>query len=425
MQIRKYGRLLSIIALGFAATATLLGQAPVGLILPYSSESPHPYPVGGPERSIVWQETVISPGAKFLRVHFVGLSLAPGDYLTLSNADGLQSSTYTGRGPHENGDLFAVAVDGDKAVIAIHGGPVADYGYRIDRVGHGDVALGDINLNQWEGSAPNPDECPDGDPRENVACRFNDPVFVAGERPVALLIFDRSTDPPLNNGDIGVMAKCTGWLINSIAPNMLITANHCISTDYQVSTLQATFNVQRHDCVGGPMEPRYESLGVALIRGSPPGILDYTLLTVAHGINAQWPLDPDSTWGVVTPTTEPLEAGDQGLRIWIPQHPFRAYLPFDNAVKVVGWFEIPTNDLRCRIRSASGTTLGYHCPTSGGSSGSPVEDSTTGHAVALHTQGNKGGLPLGCPTWFNWGSAFGGAHGICADAGGFINCAEN
>ena len=121
-----------------------LAQSPlrVGEVRPYAAESPHPYPLGTEARPVVWTDRVISPGATFLRVHFTGLSLAEGDYLTVSSPDGSQVWTYTGRASHGNGDLWSFAIDGDEAIVQIHGGRDTGHGYRIDAVGHGTVRWG-------------------------------------------------------------------------------------------------------------------------------------------------------------------------------------------------------------------------------------------------------------------------------------------
>ncbi|MBI2955781.1 MAG: hypothetical protein HYY26_00575 [Acidobacteria bacterium] len=65
----------------------------------------------------------MSPGATFLRIHFTGLALAQGDFISVSSLDGSQVWTYTGRGPHGTGDLWSFAIDGDEAIVRVHGGP--------------------------------------------------------------------------------------------------------------------------------------------------------------------------------------------------------------------------------------------------------------------------------------------------------------
>src|SRR5262245_7883326 len=63
------------------------------------------YSAGAALQPAVHTETFISPGAEFVRLHFVKLDLAPGDRLVLSGMDGTHAETLTGRGPHGDGDV--------------------------------------------------------------------------------------------------------------------------------------------------------------------------------------------------------------------------------------------------------------------------------------------------------------------------------
>ena len=119
----------TVLALPSGAQMFAQGKLKVGDVRPYRAETPHPYPLGTEARPVVWTDTVISPGAEFVRVHFKNVNLAPGDYLTVSSPDGLQTWTYTGRGLNNDGAIWAFAVDGDTAVVRIHGGRGAGHGY--------------------------------------------------------------------------------------------------------------------------------------------------------------------------------------------------------------------------------------------------------------------------------------------------------
>ena len=63
----------------------------VGDVRPFAAETPHPY-------LRAWADRVFSPGAEFLSVHFTGLHLADGDFLTVSSPDGSQSGPKPKRG---------------------------------------------------------------------------------------------------------------------------------------------------------------------------------------------------------------------------------------------------------------------------------------------------------------------------------------
>ncbi len=387
-----------MICLSFLLTSLLsqflpsnsLAQEPlnVGFVAPYSSESPHPYPAASAERQVVWEEMVVFSGAKFLRVHFVNLLLASGDYLTVSNPDGSQIWTYTGRGPQDNGDVWASAIDGEEAVVHIYGGSSPGYGYRIDAVGHGTV---DLNYP----GAPPPLVC-GSDGRENVICHVPGPdtTFADSEGPVARLSFV----------SFGRLEVCTGWLIRATRDNTLITNNHCISAQTQVDSLDATFNFQTVNCDGsGGYPERLTVRGNTLLDHNAN--LDYALLTLRG--NAQ------ATYGVVIGTTKAVAVGDV---IWIPQHP-------RGGPKKVGWFEDAEHTIRCTVMGTMNDSITYTCDTDQGSSGAPVEIAANGHAIGLHsraTPGATGGAPPVCP---NIGYRL---SAICArDAGANLNCAND
>src|SRR4028119_1355153 len=51
------------------------GRIMAGDEVPYAVRPPAAYPAGGPHRPVSWSETIVSPGATFLRVHFERLEL--------------------------------------------------------------------------------------------------------------------------------------------------------------------------------------------------------------------------------------------------------------------------------------------------------------------------------------------------------------
>jgi len=159
-----------VAAAAWGTPAWAAGPMKIGDVKPYRAETPHPYPLGADDRPVVWADTVISPGATFIRVHFTALHLAPGDYLTVSSADGSQVWKYTGRGPRGDGDLWAFAVNGDAAIVEVHGGRGTGHGYVIDKVGHG----------TWR---PTPEVVCGSDGREDVVCHLSE--IDAAQKPVA------------------------------------------------------------------------------------------------------------------------------------------------------------------------------------------------------------------------------------------------
>ena len=369
------------------------GKLKVGDVRPYRAETPHPYPLGTEARPVVWTDTVISPGAEFIRVHFKNVSLAPGDYLTVSSPDGLQTWTYTGRGPQNDGAIWAFAIDGDTAVVKVHGGRGAGHGYQIDAVGHGTVGLGPKN-------GPTPEVVCGTDGREPIACH---PEASAAANPTARLLFASG----------GQMFLCTGELIAGSNSSTLITNNHCISTQTETSSLQAKFNYQKTACVGGSDAATTDYAGGTFLKTNSEkkkgnkGGLDYTLLTLQG--------NPEATWGEIQGTTKSVAINDN---IWFIQHG-------GGNQKTIGYYEDASHTGRCHVNTinatygfaATGSQTGYACDSEGGSSGSAITDPNTGHAIALHHYGGVSSNPC-----LNSGTAF---SRICADAGSLLSCATN
>jgi V8-like Glu-specific endopeptidase len=385
-----------ILALGFAVPeAADQARLKVGDVRPYRAETPHPYPLGTEARPVVWTDRVISPGAEFVRVHLTKLHLAPGDYLTVSSPDGSQIWTYEGRGPHGNGDVWAFAIEGDTAILELHGGRGDGHGYVIDAVGHGTVPL-DRKKND-----PTLEVVCGTDGREDVAC--HSPEIDAAQRPVARLLFTSG----------GSQFLCTGWLVAGSNASTLMTNNHCIATQTETSSLQAKFNFQRTTCGGGTNAATTDYAGGALLktnnvdrRGSRFG-LDYTLLTLQG--------NPEATWGELVATTKSIAINDL---IWFIQHG-------GGNVKKVGYWEDAARTVRCAVdltnqtygRSKQNSQVAYACDSEGGSSGSPIVDPATGRVIGLHHFGGVSSNPC-----LNSGTEM---PEICADAGSLLSCASN
>jgi len=384
--------LVAVMVLAALGATSAWAQTPlkVGDVRPHRAETPHPYPLGTEARPVVWTDSVISPGATFIRVHFKGLALAPGDYVTVSGPDGSQKWTYTGKGPHGNGDVWAFAVDGDTAVVQIHGGRGMGHGYLIDSVGHGTVRL-----------HPTPEVVCGADGREDVACHL--PEIDAAQRPVSRLLFVSG----------GSLFACTGWLVAGSNNSTLITNNHCLSTQNEVNSLTADFDFQRSTCGGSTNNPGATYVGGTFLKTNSvnkkgnKGGLDYTLLTLQG--------NPEATWGELTATTQAAVVGDN---LWFIQHG-------GGNEKKVGYYEDSVGGARCNVdainqtyaRSATASQTAYACDSEGGSSGSPIVKAATGHVFALHHFGGVSGNPC-----LNSGTQL---SKICTDAGALLSCASN
>lgn len=66
---------LALAVLAAGAHADTIGPVAVGEEREYSAATPAVYPAGAAARPVVWSETIVSPGATFLRLHFRKLNL--------------------------------------------------------------------------------------------------------------------------------------------------------------------------------------------------------------------------------------------------------------------------------------------------------------------------------------------------------------
>lgn len=346
------------------------------------------YPRGAAHRPVSWSETIFSPGATFIRVHFDKLNLPDGDYVTVSSPDTDEFWTYSGKGPNGTGEFWAFAVESDTAVVELHSGPKrrgGHYGVRIDRIAHGTKPL-------W-GDDDNP-------PIEKVICgtdgRRNAACYTSiNTRPVARLSFQSG----------GSSYVCTGWLVAGSNSSTLLTNNHCFDTQSETSTVQARFNYQTTTCTGTTTASYTTYSGGTFLRTNAS--LDYTIITLQG--------NPEATWGeyVATTKTPPV-----GMAINFPQHP-------GGGLKKVGYWKDSAQTLRCDVAGAnvsisgysSSSQMTYSCDSEGGSSGSPIMDAGTGRIIGLHHLGGVGGS-----TCLNSATQM---KNVCASAGTLLRCATN
>jgi len=378
--------ILTLILFGIAVAAH--AQAPVraGEELGYQAATPSFYPRGGPQRPATWSHTIVSNGATFLRVHFQRLNLPPGDYVTVANPDRSEVWTYTGRGPEGAGSFWSFAVQGETAIVELHSGPGGRdrrHGLSIDRIAHGLLPLYGEGPPPWEKIVCGTDD------RENVSCH---PTFV---NPVARLLFQSG----------GSSFYCTGWLINGSNANTMITNNHCVANQTEVSTVQALFNYRTIACSGGTQASTSTYAGGTFLTTSSG--LDYTLFTLQG--------NPEALWGEYTATNKTPSVN---MVMILPQHP-------GGGLKRTGYWNNSAHTQRCTVATVNATyspataftQMGYSCDTEGGSSGSPVLEAATGRAIGLHHFGGVSSSPcLNSATQMT---------NICSDAGSLLNCSSS
>ncbi len=336
---------------------------------------------------MAWSETVFSPGATFLRIHFQKFNLPDGDYLTVSSPDGSDFWTYMGKGPRGTGEFWSFVVESDTAIVELHSGSQLKargrHGVGIDRIAHGTLPINE------DGTFIQKVIC-GTDGKENAVCHTDVNV-----RPVARLSFQSG----------GSSFVCTGWLAAGSNANTMVTNNHCFTTQSEVNTVQARFNYQTTTCGGTTQATTTTYAGGTFLKTNSS--LDYTLFTLQG--------NPEATWGEYTATSKQPTVG---LILNFPQHP-------GGGLKQVAYWKDSAHTLRCDVStvnatyggSAAGSQVGYSCDTEGGSSGSPVIDAGTGRVIGLHHFGGVSSNPC-----LNSGTQL---RQICANAGALLSCATN
>lgn len=383
-------RIAAVMAGGLALLGTMAqaqGRIRVGEEVSFRAATPAAYPVGGPSRPVAWSETVFSPGATFLRVHFQKFNLPDGDFLTVSSPDGTDFWTYTGKGPRGTGEFWSFIVESDTAIVELHSGSQVKargrHGVAIDRVAHGTLPVNE------DGTFIEKVICGTNG-NENAICHTD-----VNSRPVARLSFQSG----------GSSFVCTGWLAAGSNANTMVTNNHCFTTQSEVNTVQARFNYQTTTCGGTTQATTTTYAGGTFLKTNSS--LDYTLFTLQG--------NPEATWGEYTATSK---LPTVGMVLNFPQHP-------GGGLKKVAYWKDSAHTLRCDVStvnatyggSAAGSQVGYSCDTEGGSSGSPVLDAATGRVIGLHHFGGVSSSPC-----LNSGTQL---RQVCANAGSLLTCATN
>ncbi len=325
------------------------------------------YAAGGPQT-----EKFAYPGASYVKVHFTKLALAPGDFLTVSNATGAESYRYVAAGT-EAVDKWAMSVTGDTAVVQLHrqagdltGVPASQLGVDIDRVAKGFTRTEQAKEPENQLVAPQRSGREESicgtDTSTDAACyRSSDPIAYTRSKAIARLL--------INGTEL-----CTGWRVGP--KNRLLTNNHCLTSTAAAANTEVWFNYQCAKCGGYDVVQPTKVRGAAVLSTDHDD--DYTLFTVTNFASVQ-------KFGYLTlDTARP----GKGQELYVPQHPAGA------PTKIAGSLGEKAGNCSVSDPGYNGYTpksdVSYYCDTEGGSSGSPVLSRKTNKVVALHHFG-------GCP----------------------------
>jgi hypothetical protein len=326
-----------------------------------------------------FRQVVHYPDASYIKVHFSRFDLLPGDTVTVSSPDGSQHISYPGSGYTfgEESGFWPLSIMGDTAIIELHSGgaseeeidnhaaykkamdgaAVEDLGFLIDQFARG------YPLEELRNLPENPEsQCGDNERTDVVCYAGSHPTEYGKADAVAKLLIDN-------------MYLCTAWRVSS--DNFMMTNEHCISDQADVSATEVMFDYQRALCESGaPNIPDTVTGNTFLVDNYE---LDFALFTVNDfaSISGYGYLEMDPRTPVY------------GEEIYIPQH--GAGNPKEFGIES----DMDTGGV-CRIDDAilngrgTNTDTGYYCDTTGGSSGSPVLARSNHEVIGLHHFGTGG-----------------------------------
>ena len=322
------------------------------------------------------KETFRYPGASYVKLHFSRMAMVPGDYVTVSNADGTESHRYDASslsGGRQG--RWAMSVTGDTAVLEIHRGPgdplrlgslLGTLGVDVDRVARGFSRSEQRRQPERQLTAPGrtgreESVCGNDTSRDAACYRSADPVAYTKSKAIARLL--------INGTEL-----CTGWRIGT--QNRMLTNNHCFTNSAEAYDTEVWFNYQCSRCGG------YEVYQPTKVWGSKvlatDRTYDFTLFSVDN-------FDAVKKFGFLTlDSTRPA----RNQQLYVPQH------PSGEPTRIAG--SLGEQAGNCAVADpaydgyAAGSDVAYYCDTEGGSSGSPVLSRKTDKVVALHHFG-------GCP----------------------------
>jgi len=306
----------------------------------------------------IWRDTIYLPGASFVKAHFVGFELRPGDVLRLRGADGRLVEELTLRGPKQAGKFWGLSAFGDTLEIELDFKARYERApFRVDQVIAGDPGVFDAIAGGGPESICAPEDFDD------VVCHQGD----AGKWANVLA----SVGVMTVGGNPSTGLWCSGSNVSPL--NYVLTNWHCIPDAGPCSNSEFVFNFYRTTCGGGTNSTWTSFRCDETVVQSPIGDCDATLTTLDFSLNSVIG-DPAATFGFVRP--DPTELTD-GEAIYIVQHPDGR--PHEIAHGSGSDVDVDTSNPNLSVIRYYDTL-----DSEGGSSGSPIFREADDELVGLH-----------------------------------------
>ncbi|HMA18838.1 MAG TPA: trypsin-like peptidase domain-containing protein [Thermoanaerobaculia bacterium] len=304
--------------------------------------------VASEDGMLTWSGRITSPGATAIRLHFSPFDLPESAELYVYSEEGQAFGPYTGRGPIDDGELWANTIAGEEVRLQLRVPPEDASHTRLTIAGLGYMgsAAPQASSNLCSSNA----SCV-----VNAACQSSTAVNGAKDAVASILFLSGSS-----------YYICSGGLIAdsdaaSVVPYFL-TANHCISTSNEASSVETYFDYQttcsNPDCTQ-PYNNTGETVGSQIVAANGTG--DYTLLRLSSA-----PTTPDGVafylgWSATA------VANSNGVHLYRISHP-------KGAPQAYSAHDVDTSKPTCRTwpRGSWIYSRDVVGATEGGSSGSPV-----------------------------------------------------
>lgn len=315
-----------------------------------------------------------SSNASFLSIHYKKLYLPPGCSVTLTDENGGEKYTSTGKGLFKLGTFWAHHINSDTMIITLKckkGIHMKNAVIGIDKYTAGYPIQDKLESNQRSLSTS---ICGKDDKRNAICYKNNHSSKYGKSKAVARLLI---------NG----RGACTGWLVGK---NLLLTNYHCIDSLSDVQNTDFEFMAEENVCSssrdGSWFSHRSTAIydGVALVAKDKAN--DFALIRMEKNLG--------NTYGYFELDNRRPNVGEA---IYIPQHP-------GGRPKEMAIYDSNESGGRCQVKQVHGrgctgsaNAVRYSCDTEGGTSGSPVVSASTNKVIAIHNCGGACSGNMGVP----------------------------